>query len=85
MSKPLILALLFTPIAILAQAAETSRPNVLFFFVDDWGRDAGAYANPDRPSLSDIVSTPNIDRIAREGVTFNNAFVPVSSCGPCRA
>lgn len=66
-------------------ATETSRPNVLFFFVDDWGRDAGVYADPNRPSLSDIITTPNFDRIAREGVMFTNAFVPVSSCGPCRA
>ncbi len=68
-----------------ANAAEQPRPNVLFFFVDDWGRDAGVYADPGRPSLSDVISTPNIDRIARGGVVFNNAFVPVSSCGPCRA
>ncbi|MCA9130395.1 MAG: sulfatase [Planctomycetales bacterium] len=68
-----------------AIAAVDSRPNVLFFFVDDWGRDAGVYADANRPSLSDVIATPNIDRIAREGVVFNNAFVPVSSCGPCRA
>jgi len=61
------------------------RPNILFFFVDDWGRYAGVYADPETPSLNDVVQTPNIDRIAKEGVLFNNAFVPVASCGPCRA
>lgn len=61
------------------------RPNILFFFVDDWGRYASCYAEEGVPSLNDIVQTPNFDRIGREGVIFENAFVPVSSCGPCRA
>ena len=61
------------------------RPNILFFFVDDLGRYAGVYSEPGRPSLNDLVKTPNFDRIGREGVIFNNAFVPVASCGPCRA
>lgn len=65
--------------------AADNRPNILFYFVDDWGRHASSYADPDKPSLDDVIKTPNFDRIAREGVRFNNAFVPVSSCGPCRA
>ena len=68
----------------LATAAD-KRPNIFFFFADDWGRYASIYADADKPSLNDVISTPNIDRIAREGVTFNHAFVPVASCGPCRA
>lgn len=67
-------------------AAEASRPNILFVFADDWGRYAGAYAKVDgRPSLNDVVQTPNVDRIAREGVTFRNAFVTAPSCTPCRS
>ncbi|MGB0580056.1 MAG: sulfatase-like hydrolase/transferase, partial [Limisphaerales bacterium] len=65
--------------------AADERPNILFFFVDDLGRYAGVYANTEKRSLNDIVKTPNFDRIGREGVIFNNAFVPVASCGPCRA
>lgn len=66
-------------------ATSAERPNILFFFVDDWGRYASVYADPASPSLNDIVSTPHFDRIAQEGVRFDHAFVPVSSCGPCRA
>ncbi len=66
-----------------SNAAE--RPNILFFFADDWGRYASIYSNPETPSLNDVIKTPNIDRIANEGVLFRNAFVPVASCGPCRA
>ncbi len=61
------------------------RPNILFFFADDWGRYASIYSDPETPSLNDVITTPNIDRIANEGVLFRNAFVPVASCGPCRA
>jgi len=61
------------------------RPNILFFFADDWGRYASVYSDPEKPSLNDVIKTPNIDRIARDGVLFRNAFVPVASCGPCRA
>lgn len=66
-----------------ALAAE--RPNVLFAFADDWGRYASAYASIEKGGLSDLVSTPNFDRIAKEGVLFTNAFVNAPSCTPCRS
>jgi len=60
--------------------------NILFCFADDWGRYAGAYSGLDgRPTISDVVKTPNIDRVAREGVLFRNAFVTAPSCTPCRS
>jgi len=64
---------------------EVDQPNILFFFVDDLGKYASIYADPNEPSLNDVIRTPHFDRIGREGVVFNNAFVPVASCGPCRA
>ena len=67
-----------------ALAAE--RPNILFCFADDWGRYASAYAKVDgKPSPNDVVKTPHIDRVAREGVLFRNAFVNAPSCTPCRS
>lgn len=65
--------------------ASETPPNVFFFFADDWGRYASIYADRERSSPSDVIQTPHIDRIGREGVVFDNAFVPVASCGPCRA
>ena len=57
-------------------AAEKQRPNILFCFADDWGRYAGVYAETEsRPSVNQVVKTPNIDRSARQGVLFKNAFV----------
>lgn len=82
----MVLVLLVAGCVIRSTGAEKEdRPNILFFFVDDLGRYAGIYAKPNEPSLSDLIKTPNFDRIGREGVVFNNAFVPVASCGPCRA
>ena len=62
------------------------RPNILFCFADDWGRYASAYAKVDgKPSPNEVVKTPNIDRIANEGVLFRQAFVNAPSCTPCRS
>jgi N-sulfoglucosamine sulfohydrolase len=67
-----------------ARAAGPSRPDILFFYADDWGRMASCYADPARPSLSDVINTPHIDRIAREGVKFNHAFFSSPQCTPSR-
>jgi len=59
-------------------AAASPPPNILFCIADDWGwPDAGAYGDP-------IAKTPAFDRVAREGVLFENAFVTSPSCTPSR-
>jgi uncharacterized sulfatase len=65
--------------------AADDRPNILFVFADDWGRYASAYAQLEPGGPNDIVSTPNFDRVAGEGVLFRNAFVNAPSCTPCRS
>src|ERR1044072_5782660 len=54
------------------------QPNVLFILLDDLRWDALGYAGHPH------VRTPNIDRIAREGVNFRNAFATTSLCSPSR-
>jgi len=55
------------------------RPNIIFIMSDDHSERAiSAYG-------SKIINTPNIDRIADEGVIFKNSFVANSICGPSRA
>ena len=61
------------------------RPNILFAFADDWGRYASAYAKLKPGTPSDLISTPNFDRLAREGVLLTHAFVNAPSCTPCRS
>ena len=55
------------------------RPNVLFILCDDIRWNAMSCAG--HPSLK----TPHIDRLAREGVRFSNAFCTTSLCSPSRA
>lgn len=60
----------------LAEAAP--RPNFLFAIADDWGwPHAGAYGDP-------VVQTPSFDRLAREGLLLNHAYVSAPSCTPSR-
>jgi len=84
MKKPLlVLAALFFAAA---SARAADRPNILFCFADDWGRYASCYAASEtKPSPSQVVKTPHIDRVARSGVLFKNAFVNAPSCTPCRS
>ncbi|MFT5095528.1 MAG: N-sulfoglucosamine sulfohydrolase, partial [Porticoccaceae bacterium] len=86
----LCFVLLISPFVAISDFANASdndskRPNILFAFADDWGRYASAYAKLEPGGPSDIVSTPNFDRIASEGVLFRNAFVNAPSCTPCRS
>lgn len=58
---------------------ERAKPNILFVIADDASfRHFGAYG-------STWVSTPNIDRIAAEGLLFLNAYTPNAKCSPSRA
>jgi arylsulfatase A-like enzyme len=58
---------------------QTSRPNIIFIFTDDHADHAiSAYG-------SVINNTPHMDRIANEGMLFENAFVTNSICAPSRA
>jgi arylsulfatase A-like enzyme len=62
------------------------RPNILFFFADDWGRFARIYAEHGSLAGTNVLlRTPNLDRLAKEGVLFRNAHVNAPSCTPCRS
>ena len=62
------------------------RPNILFFFADDWGRFARIYSEHERTAgLNGLLKTPHLDRLAKSGVLFRNAHVNAPSCTPCRS
>jgi len=61
-----------------ANAQVTARPNFLFVLTDDQRWDQMSCAG------HPFVKTPNMDRIAREGVRFTNAFVTTPLCSPSR-
>ena len=81
MHRPTFLAFIvcFTFLLGCADKAEVDRPNILFCIADDWGwPHAGVYGDT-------IVQTPAFDKLAKEGVLFENAFVSSPSCTPSRS
>jgi len=74
-------ALVIIGSAILPAKAVEQPPNIVFIFTDDLAYQAiSAYGESRK-----LLETPNIDRIAKEGMRFNRALVPNSICGPSRA
>ena len=64
------------------EACAADRPNIVFIFSDDHAPHAiGAYNG----WLKTVNPTPNIDRLAAEGMLFENSFCTNSICGPSRA
>ena len=61
-----------------AGAAPASRPNVLFFAVDDLRPELGCYGRTH-------IRSPNIDRIAKAGLVFDRAYCQQAVCAPSRA
>ena len=61
-----------------AQNTDKTKPNVLLICVDDLRNNLGAYGD-------EQAITPNIDALAKEGVTFRNHQVQYAVCGPSRA
>ncbi len=54
------------------------KPNIVFIIADDvsWN-DIGVYGHPN-------IKTPNLDKLAKDGMLFNEAFLTTSSCSPSR-
>ena len=74
-----LIALVVLPLTCFAAEGESkpARPNVLFIAVDDLRPELGCYGKP--------VKSPNIDRLAGEGMVFERAYVQVALCMPSRA
>jgi len=62
----------------LLKAVEQEKPNIVWLDAEDLSPDLGCYGNP-------YVKTPNLDRLAREGALFTNAFVTAPVCSPSRS
>ncbi|MDE3167688.1 MAG: sulfatase-like hydrolase/transferase, partial [Acidobacteriota bacterium] len=65
--------------ALSIRALAAGKTNFVFILADDFGwRDLGCYGNP-------YFATPNIDRLAKEGARFTNAYAACPVCSPTRA
>jgi len=74
---------LLLPLVAFAQTSEKKKaPNIVFFFTDDHAPHAiGAYNG----WLKSVNPTPEIDKLAADGMLFENSFCTNSICGPSRA
>ena len=59
-------------------AAESTRPNILWIIVDDMSANFSSYGET-------LIETPHVDRLARNGVRFSNAYVTAPVCSPNRS
>ncbi len=57
---------------------DASRPNILWLTSEDTSPDLGCYGTP-------VVRTPNLDRLARQGTRYTNAFATCPVCSPSRS
>ena len=76
-----LLILLLTPfIALPLLASKASeKPNIIFIFSDDMGYGDLGYTG------SSQIKTPHLDKLAKEGAIFPQAYVTAPVCGPSRA
>jgi len=75
-ARVMVLAMGLTAIG---HAAEVERPNIVFFLIDDLGwADVGCFG-------SKFYQTPNIDRLAQQGMRFTQAYAACAVCSPTRA
>ena len=63
----------------LVGADESPRPNIVFILADDLGWQDVGFAG------SRLIDTPHLDRLAREGVVFSQAYASAPNCAPTRA
>lgn len=74
----LLLNLVWIPSLINAQNSKiTGKPNILYIGTDQFRYDCQGKVNP-------VVKTPNLDKLAEEGMFFTRAFTPIPTCCPAR-
>lgn len=76
--KKMIVILVLMPVLLSSASTLPKKMNVLFIIADDLNCNLGAYDH-------NLVKTPNIDQLAREGLLFNNAYCNFPLCAPSRA
>src|SRR5688572_7624347 len=74
----IVIACLVAAAAVAAPTNEVSRPNIIFVIADDLGYgDVGCYGQK-------RIQTPNIDRLAQQGMRFTDFYAGSTVCAPSR-
>ncbi|MEM8865618.1 MAG: sulfatase-like hydrolase/transferase [Planctomycetota bacterium] len=81
----LVVVLLSCLASLSSRAVAADKPNVLVFFADDLGWADWEHDATVNPNGSPVYQTPNMLRLAREGLVFNNAYASAPVCSPTRA
>lgn len=77
MNKNLVSCVVSISVSLFATAANKQKPNVLFIAVDDLRTELGCYG-------ANHIHSPNIDRLAKQGVLFERAYCSQAVCAPSR-
>ncbi len=76
----------FLPPLLLTASVHSAQPNIIFILTDDLGYgDLGFLFQNHRPDSEPSHRTPNLDRMADEGIVLNRHYAPSSVCAPSRA
>lgn len=76
--NPRFIHFLFIAVCVACSASAAERPNVVLFYIDDMGyADPSCFGNPE-------IKTPNIDRLAHEGLKLTNYYTNSPICSPSR-
>ena len=62
----------------MAGFAQDERPNILWITIEDWSPDLSCYGTPG-------IQTPNVDKLAAEGIRYEHAFTTAPVCSPSRS
>jgi uncharacterized sulfatase len=76
--RPTAVLLLLAPLLGAAQEPASARPNLLWITCEDISPNLGCFGDS-------YAVTPNLDRLAREGVRYTRAFAPIGVCAPSRS
>lgn len=77
-SSAFVLAVLLTAASAALARDDAQRPNILLLVAEDLSARIGAFGDP-------VAQTPNLDRLAAEGVRYPNTFATAGVCAPARA
>lgn len=86
-TSALLIIMAFIPMPFIAcKTAPQTPPNFIFILADDLGWTSHSYLMDNRyaGSRSEYYETPNMDRLAEEGIRFTNGYAPASICTPSR-